>query len=188
MSKSVNIDQAWTVPRLNNPPRELVNEKNKQKVTHLHDLDIPVVLEESFGTKYDQPVSDPELRSQEDEKALQQLQVNTTFREDLGHYETGLLWKSEPILPNNLELAKTRLAQLDRILGIDLEKAQFYNKTMNGYIEKGYARKVTGEEANIQQKNTWHLSHHAVTNINKPGKVREVFNAAAEYKGICIHH
>lgn len=42
---------------------------------------------ESFGTKYDRE----ELRSQDDERALRHLHKNTSFREDLGHYETGLL-------------------------------------------------------------------------------------------------
>lgn len=205
INTTVNIDRAWTVPRLNIPPRQLVNERNKQKWKHLHDLDIPSVstdqvgvligvdvpeavmqhecrrgpkgqpyavrtdfgwavagadygapemnanqihvghvdvsvdeqlnkqLEhwwktESFGTRYDRQ----ELRSQEDEKALQQLQENTHFREDLGHYETGLLWKSElPSLPNNLELAKTRLLQLERSLDRDPDKRTLYYNTMN---------------------------------------------------------
>ena len=262
LNKTVNIERAWTVPRLNIPPRQLVAERDKQKWSHLHDLDVPAVstsqvglligvdvqeamlqheyrrgpkgqpyavrtdfgwavagadhgtavdasdkpihvghvdvtideqlnqqLErwwktESFDTKYDRQ----ELRSQEDEKALQHMQENTKFRKDLGHYETGLLWKAaKPRLPNNLELAKRRLAQLERSLDKDPNKATLYYKTMGSYIDRGYAKKLTQEEANVQPENTWYLPHHAVTNVNKPGKIRVVFNAAAEHKGISLN-
>ena len=53
---------------------------------------------ESFGTKFNRDVS----RSAEDERALKRLEESTNFRADLGHYETGLLWKGEEVmLPNN---------------------------------------------------------------------------------------
>jgi hypothetical protein len=261
VNKTVSIEHVWTVPRLNIPPRQLVKEKDRQRWTHLNDLDIPAVstnqvglligvdvseamlqheykrgpkgqpyavrtdfgwavagavrgtldmntrqahvghanvvmdeklnnqLEqwwktESFGTKY----ARHELRSVEDERALQNLQTNTKFREDLGHYETVLLWKAGSIaLPNNLEPAKRRLAQLERNLDKDPNKASLYYTTMNSYIEKGYARKLTETEANSQPKNTWYLPHHAVTNPNKPGKLRVVFDAAAEHKGTSLN-
>ncbi|KAK3748501.1 hypothetical protein QZH41_000351 [Actinostola sp. cb2023] len=106
---------------------------------------------ESFGTKYDRQ----ELRSIEDERALQNLKANTKFREDLGHYETGLLWKNKTTtLPNNRELAKKRLAQLEQSLDKDPSKAELYYKTMDSYITKGYAKKLTQAEANYQPANT----------------------------------
>lgn len=49
INRTVNIDRAWTVPRLNIPPRQLVNKRNKQKWTHLHDLDIPAVSTDQVG-------------------------------------------------------------------------------------------------------------------------------------------
>jgi hypothetical protein len=49
VNKPVNIDRVWTVPRLNIPPRRLVNERNKQRWTHLHDLDIPAVSTDQVG-------------------------------------------------------------------------------------------------------------------------------------------
>jgi len=91
-----------------------------------------------------------------------------------------MLWKDEPVvLPNNQDLAATRLAQLERNLDKDPDKAQLYYKTMNSYIDKGYARKPSDEEASYQPSNTW--------NPNKPGKFRVVFNAASKYQGVSLN-
>ena len=54
---------------------------------------------------------------------------------------------------------------------------------MNDYIAKGYARTLTPEEASKSGPRTWYLPHFAVTNCNKPNKVRIVFDAAAEHEG-----
>ena len=139
---------------------------------------------ESFGTKFqkDNP------RSAEDEKALERLENTTHFRTDLGHYETGLLWKDEDIkLPNNRILAERRLSSLERSLDKDKEKSKGYYETLETYIAKGYARKLSPAEAAHEPDNTWYLPHHAVTNPNKPGKVRVVFDAAASHKGTSLN-
>ena len=54
---------------------------------------------------------------------------------------------------------------------------------MNTYIEKEYARKLIPEEITNKGPRTWYLPHFAVTNPNKPGKVRIVFDAVSEYEG-----
>ncbi|XP_044174392.1 uncharacterized protein LOC122958023 [Acropora millepora] len=140
---------------------------------------------ESFGTKFNRDVS----RSAEDERALKRLEETTNFRADLGHYETGLLWKGEEVmLPNNRPLAEKRLTNLERSLDKDSEKAKAYYNTDDTYIAKGYARKLSPTEIAVKEpKNTWYLPHHAVTNPNKAGKIRVVFDAAASYKGTSLN-
>ena len=65
---------------------------------------------ESFGTKFNRDVS----RSMEDERALKRLEETISFRADLGHYETGLLWKDEEVtLLNNHPVADKRLTNLE---------------------------------------------------------------------------
>lgn len=88
---------------------------------------------ESFGTKFSRDIP----RSTEDERALKHLEETTNFRADLGHYETGLLWKDEEVmLPNNRPLAEKRLANLERSLGKACERAKAYYDTVDTYIAK----------------------------------------------------
>ncbi|XP_068749292.1 uncharacterized protein [Montipora capricornis] len=58
---------------------------------------------------------------------------------------------------------------------------------MNDNIAEGHAPKLTIEEASITGFRTWYLRHFAVTNCNKPNKVRIVFDAAAEHKGTSLN-
>ena len=55
-----------------------------------------------------------------------------------------------------------------------------YRTTMEDYIARGYARKLSDEEASKSGPRNWYLLHFAVTSSNKPNKVRIVFDAASE--------
>ena len=57
--------------------------------------------------------------------------------------------------------------------------AEKYKETVNQYIEKGHATKLTNGTASQSSDITNYIPHHAVTNPNKSGKIRVVFNAAA---------
>lgn len=54
---------------------------------------------------------------------------------------------------------------------------------MSEYVVKGYARKLTDEELKLSFPRTWYLPVFAVSNPNKPGKLRMVWDAAAEVYG-----
>uniref|UniRef100_A0A5S6Q4V9 Uncharacterized protein n=1 Tax=Trichuris muris TaxID=70415 RepID=A0A5S6Q4V9_TRIMR len=59
---------------------------------------------------------------------------------------------------------------------------------MEEYISAGHARKLSSEEVNTGQVGrTWWLPHHAVINPNKPSKLRNVFDAAAKFKGVSLN-
>ena len=120
--------------------------------------------------------------SVEDRRAEKTLKDTTKLVD--GHYETGLLWKHDnPQLPNNRVIAESRLKSLKRKFQRDQEFEARYRKVVQDYIDRGYARKLSRDEAEMHGDKTNYLPHHGVTNPNKPGKVRVVFDAAAKYDG-----
>lgn len=125
-----------------------------------------------------------ESMSVEDKRALRVME--STLSHVDGHYEMGLPWRADDIkLPNNLALAHARLNQLKRKLSHDKILHEMYTKTVTDYIDKGYAKEVADKDTNC--KRIWYLPHHPVTNVNKPGKVRVVFDCAAKYKDISLN-
>ena len=82
-------------------------------------------------------------------------------------------------------LAHARLRQLKRKLCQDPMLHQKYTESVQDYIAKGYAKKVN--DADTNSKHVWYLPHHPVINVNKPGKVRVVFDCAATYNGISLN-
>ena len=99
------------------------------------------------------------------------------------HYETGLLWRRDDVqLPNNRREAEMRLQSLRRKFHKDSSLQEKYHTTMEDYIAKGYAHKLSDEEASKSGPRTWYVPHFAVTSSNKPNKVRIVFDAAAEHR------
>lgn len=124
--------------------------------------------------------------SREDMRAEDILEKTTKLTD--GHYETGLLWQRDDVqLPNNRKQAEMRLQSLKRKFRRDPSLEKKYRATMDDYIAKGYGRKLAPEEASKCGPRTWYLPHFAVTNCNKPDKVRIVFDAAAEHEGTSLN-
>lgn len=97
------------------------------------------------------------------------------------HYETGLLWKyDEVVLPNSLPMAKRRWLCLEKRMQMDADLEKNLVDRMRDYARKGYARKLTLEESKLKTSRTWYLPVFSVTNPNRPGKIRMVWDAAAK--------
>ena len=121
------------------------------------------------------------ILSREDMRAVDILERTTKVTAD-DHYETGLLWRRDDVqLPNNRREAEIRLQSLRQKFHRDSSLQEKYRATMEDYIAKGYARKLSDEEASKSGPRTWYLPHFAVTSSNKPNKVRIVFDAASEH-------
>ena len=58
---------------------------------------------------------------------------------------------------------------------------QLYEQQINNYIEKGYAKNLSENELPITSPITNYVPHHGVLNVNKPNKIRVVFDADAIY-------
>ena len=59
---------------------------------------------------------------------------------------------------------------------------------MENLIQKGYARKMTEEEAVCRSQRTWYLPHHDVFHPQKHGKIRVVFDAASLHDGVSLYN
>ena len=130
---------------------------------------------ESFGSRFE----GEDAKSPEDIRAVK-IMEETTRRLD-SCYETGLLWKTDDVrLPESKKMAVNRLQSLEKSLLRHPLKAEAYKRVIEGYVEHGYARKLTPDEEAEENPKKWHLPHHGVTNPRKPEKLRVVFDAAAE--------
>ena len=137
---------------------------------------------DSLGTKYEQ--TSP--RSLEDKKALKTLEETVKHVGD--RYQAGMLWKRPDVeFPDNRAMAERRLTSTEKVLRRDHFLAEKYKEIIDGYVTKGFARKLTPEEAAIPVKKQWFLPRHPVLNPNKPGKVRMVMVARAKYNGVSLN-
>jgi len=124
--------------------------------------------------------------SVEDRDALKIIE-DTLSKVD-GHYQMGLLWRESAVqLPYNRPLAEARLQHLKGRLKRYEELRIKYKAVIDDYVAKGYAKKMSNEEAAERSDVTWYLPHHPVLNPNKPGKVRVVFDAAAKIQGTSLN-
>ena len=138
---------------------------------------------ESFGVKFDTAKS----FSIQDQKALQVLDNRTKFEN--GHYEVPMLWKLEDVkLPHNRDMAEKRFQTLSKRVLRDKDFGTKYCDVMDGYIAKGFARKLSDDEVKVSTGKTWYLPHHSVLNPKKPNKVRVVFDAAASLHGVSLNN
>ena len=134
---------------------------------------------ENYGTCQKDDVSVLPLQEQ---KALQTLENTVQFVDN--HYSAGLLRKeNKPTLPYNKSLALARFHSLDKKFKQHPEFGEKYKNIVNDYISKGHAVKLSPEEA----KHRSSVTNDGVTNVNKSGKVRVVFDAAAQFDKTCLN-
>ena len=138
---------------------------------------------DSYGTL---PKMSPELLPPNEKRTLEILQKTTIIRDN--HIETGLLWKKdEPVLPYNRILALNRFHSLEKKFRKNPDFANLYSKQIDEYISLGHARKLSLREAKACSEITNYIPHHGVLNINKPGKVRVVFDASAKFQNTSLN-
>ncbi|XP_047518171.1 uncharacterized protein LOC125058190 isoform X1 [Pieris napi] len=111
---------------------------------------------------------------------------NTTIEKRERRYYLGLPWKTDNTkFPESYNMAFKRLKSIERKMDQSDEFKQSYTKQINNLLEKNYAHPV--ERTRILTSKEWYLPHFAVTNPNKPGKVRLVFDAAARSNEVCLN-
>ncbi|XP_058128544.1 uncharacterized protein LOC131292823 [Anopheles ziemanni] len=132
---------------------------------------------------YDSPVT---ILSRSDERALTILESTTRLIDE--RYETSLLWKSDDIsLPDNRKMALKRLECLERRMKREPDLANAVNEKLTEHLSKGYVRKLLPEELTSCYARKWYLPIFPITNPNKPGKMRLVWDAAATHQGTSLN-
>lgn len=104
------------------------------------------------------------------------------------NFEIGLLWKTDDIsLPASKSTAFRRLQCIERQMEKDNDFGRKYRDNIKKYVDKGYARKLTKDEAKVEGPRCWYLPHFGVVNPNKPEKLRLVFDAASKSNGTSLN-
>lgn len=121
----------------------------------------------------------PTLESIEEIRAREMLEKYTVRRDD--RFVAPLLWREDNIkMPSSYKMAKWREACRETKLDKNPDLKERYDKKIEQYLSKGYARKLSEEEIMKYEAREWYLPHFPVVNPNKPGKTRPVFDAAAK--------
>ena len=130
---------------------------------------------------------DQNLLSKDEKRVLEILEQTTTKKH--GKYEVDILWKDfNPSLSNNRALAIARMIKMEPKFKPDPKFHEMYTPTINDYIKQGHTIKVTSEKSERPSCIINYLPHHGVRNINKPGRVRVVFDAAVKFKNTCLNN
>ena len=134
---------------------------------------------ESYGMSEEQSSSIlPEI----EQRALNILQETTVNKNS--RYTVGLWWESDDVLlTDNKNIALSRLFSLERKFTNNPQLAERYKEIMEDYISKGHATKLNQTDSETTSRITNYIPHHTVTSVNKPNKVRIVFDDGAKAKG-----
>ena len=122
----------------------------------------------------------------QEQKALETLENTVQFVDN--HYSVRLLCKeNKPALPYNKSLALSRFHSLEKKFKQNAEFTEKYKNTVNDCISKDHAVKFSPEQAKYCLPVTNYVPHHGVTNVNKPGNIRVVFDAAKQFDKTCLN-
>ena len=137
---------------------------------------------ESFSVQ----VRSLKIHSRQEAKAERILE--STMRRIGERWETGLLWRDVDVsLPESKTSATRRLLSIERKMDRNPAFSEVYCAKIAQYIDDGYATKLTHSQLQMPSQIEWHLPHFGVTNPNKPGKLRLVFDAAAPSHGVSLN-
>jgi hypothetical protein len=121
-------------------------------------------------------------RSREDVRA--QTIMDDTIRRVENGWESGLLWREDNVrLPKSKDYALKRLYSMERKMDKDPVFAAQYMEHVQTFMQKGFAKILSKEEAAYDDNKTFYLPHFMAFNEKKSNKYRFVFDAAAKVGG-----
>lgn len=138
----------------------------------------------------DEPTRNEALE-QEGLSAADQYVINLwdgNLRRSENHYVLPIPFKQmQEHHTSNWGSARHRLESLKVRLRKDKGLGEAYRREVQKLLDEGYAERVTTRSRYEQKKKVWYLPHHPVINPQKPGKVRIVFDCAAEHQGVSLN-
>ena len=135
---------------------------------------------ETYASKIN-VVSQPKKEQQ----AQKMLESTTKFTGE--RYEVGMLWsETDPNLPNNYSSALGQLYSLERRFQRDPNLMNLYQQSTDTDLEKGFVKILAESNLKSTFGKDCYLPHHPVLNPKELGKARRVFNAASNYKEVCL--
>ena len=128
---------------------------------------------------------DVKILSGEEKLALDKTRLSLTH--DGERYQVATPWKTDwPTLPNNYEMAYSRLRNTEKRLIRQSSVGEDYQRVITSYIDKGYIRKV--HQTENEPENPWYLPHFPVCRPERSTtKTRIVFDASAKFQGTSLN-
>ena len=116
----------------------------------------------------------------EDQLAVKKLENSLTYENQM--YRVSVPWKTnKPELPDNYEMALSRLENTEKKLKRTPDVAHAYSHCIDQYIKKGYVRRLQQQD---RSTSNWYLPHFPVIRPDKDTtNTRIVFDASAKYDG-----
>ena len=151
--------------------------RNSTKV--MYPADVAKMLDLDFSERH---VNNDAGISQKDQRFITLMRQGIHFED--GHYTMPLPFKEgPPVLPNNKDMALSRLNSLRRkLMKDDTYRAQ-YQAFMGNLIRNHHAEIVPDAEVQTDDGHGWYIPHHGVYHPKKPGKLRVVFDCSAVQNG-----
>ncbi|KAI7790112.1 hypothetical protein IRJ41_020083, partial [Triplophysa rosa] len=146
-------------------------------------------LEEMLSKQYNHDFNenDAEKREMSREDHAFMEKISKTIELQDGHYKMNLLFRMEnPMLPNNLCVAKQRLVGLKRKFERNRAFHQEYKDFMDEVMKQGNAEKVSLHQLKQEEGKVWYIPHHGVYHPKK-GTLRVVFDCGAAFKGTSLN-
>ena len=136
---------------------------------------------ETLGTQKSKPC----IMTVEEKIAFEK--VNQSLVHDGERYQVAVPWKSDcPTLPNNFEMACSRLKNTEKRLLRQPIVGQEYNQIIASYLDKGYIHKI--KETDKEPPIVWYLPHFPVCRPERmTTKTRIVFDASAKFQGTSLN-
>ncbi|PIK49849.1 hypothetical protein BSL78_13292 [Apostichopus japonicus] len=126
--------------------------------------------------------------TKEEEEAIRVV-IESMAGGDNCRYQVRIPWKEKErknMTTNNHVSAKKRLESLEKKLIKDEKLGKAYSCVIQGYLDKGYIRKVDEEEP--KSSTEWFIPHFPVVKMDRTTtKVRIVYDASAKDRDLCLN-